>query len=529
MTADDAILVVDVGTVTTSAVLVADGDATLIKDPASGSRAWPSSVYLDDDGALLAGAQAEGRKLARPENYRAEFLRDLGQDAPVILGGQHFTPAALVTGMLRALREGTTHGHGFGFAMANRVLLTVPASYGPADPRRDLVTRAAETAGFAVVELIARPSAAVLCGEPFPAGDLVLVCDLAGATFDVAVIRIKDEGRYEPEVLVHNTIDDLGDAIPVGLTVQRGTELLRSAQLLPANLAAVLLVGRASQDPALTDALAAELKRPVHVAPDPELAVLLGAARFAARARDRLATPDQSASADRPLRWTIPGDTATFLRWLVNDGDSYRAGQPFAEVRLASGTVMNLCDSEDGVLHGRHAAEGTLVATGDWLATTRAFRTWHASVGARPVGMLAGSDDLVYVGSARGDVMALSKGTGDRRWRFKHCDDGAARVVAADATVYVSVKHGVLYALDPASGDARWHRRLTKKSTLPLAPAAGTGLVCAWAKDGFLIRGRRERRADLVAGGHRRATAGVPVLAGRDDLCRVGNAPSARG
>ena len=529
MTADDAILVVDVGTVTTSAVLVADGDATLIKDPASGSRAWPSSVYLDDDGALLAGAQAEGRKLARPENYRAEFLRDLGQDAPVILGGQHFTPAALVTGMLRALREGTTHGHGFGFAMANRVLLTVPASYGPADPRRDLVTRAAETAGFAVVELIARPSAAVLCGEPFPAGDLVLVCDLAGATFDVAVIRIKDEGRYEPEVLVHNTIDDLGDAIPVGLTVQRGTELLRSAQLLPANLAAVLLVGRASQDPALTDALAAELKRPVHVAPDPELAVLLGAARFAARARDRLATPDQSASADRPLRWTIPGDTATFLRWLVNDGDSYRAGQPFAEVRLASGTVMNLCDSEDGVLHGRHAAEGTLVATGDWLATTRAFRTWHASVGARPVGMLAGSDQPglrwfrarrrhgAFQGN-RGSTLALQtlrrrcrQGRGSRRHRVRKRE--ARRSLRPGSGQRRRALASSAYQEEHASARAcRWH---------------GAGLCLG--KGRRPIRGRRERRADLVAGGHRRATAGVPVLAGRDDLCRVGNAPSARG
>lgn len=213
---------------------------------------------------------------------------------------------------------------------------------------------------------------------------------------------------------------------------------------------------------------------------------MLGAAKFAAGARDRLATPDQSAPADRPLRWAIPGDTATFLRWLVNDGDSYRARQPVAEVRLASGTVMNLCDNEDGVLRGRHAVDGTLVATGDWLATTRAFHTWRASIGGRPVGMLAGSDDLVYVGSARGDVMALSKGTGDRRWRVKRRDEGAARVVAADATVYVSTKHGVLYALDPVSGGVRWHGRVTKKSTLPLAPAAGTGLVCTWAKDGIL-------------------------------------------
>ena len=153
-----AILAVDFGTSTSSAALVANGETIPIREASSGSWSWPSAVYRDGD-ALLVGTLAERRKQVRPAMYRAEFKRDFGQDVPVILGDQGFPVEALVTELISALREEAERVHG---APIDRAMLTIPASYGPADPRRDLMIGAAEAAGFTVVELIPEPVAAAL-------------------------------------------------------------------------------------------------------------------------------------------------------------------------------------------------------------------------------------------------------------------------------------------------------------------------------------------------------------------------------
>ncbi|WP_433220394.1 Hsp70 family protein [Dactylosporangium sp. CS-047395] len=429
-----AVLVVDFGTTSTAAALVTGDRVQLIKEPSSGLYAWPSAVCADGD-ELLVGTAAERRKRADPAGYRAGFKRDLGETAPIPLGERSYPPHALVAHLLAVVRgqaaELTTEP-------LDRLLLTVPASVTAADPRRALMLAAGEQAGFAEVELLAEPVAAALApvaGPAYTAGDLVLVYDFGGGTFDAALVR----GRHE--VLGHTSLADAGgrdidalvaarvpgpaplpgpaglrlrlqladfvrglkhqltdrpdvedyfsaDAEPVrlrrdeltaavtpliGRTVEACRALLHTAGVAPSDLAGVLLVGGSSRVPAVADAVAAALGRPVHRAEDPELAVVLGAAEWARHAGERRVTPVPPGPDETPLRWTLPGSPgpATLVRRLAEPGAPIAAGADLAVVRHADGSLWRLNAGEtSGVLRHWQALPGATVAPGDWLATT---------------------------------------------------------------------------------------------------------------------------------------------------------------
>jgi hypothetical protein len=133
----------------------------------------------------------------------------------------------------------------------------------------------------------------------------------------------------------------------------------------------VLLVGGATQMPMVESAVVAAFGRPVRSAMDPQLAVVQGAARFAAAAPTRFTVPRVRRVTERPLRWPIPGDSgsATMLRWRVDKGDTFDSGQVLADVRLIDGAIWQLRANRPGRLEARHALEGTTVFDGDWLVT----------------------------------------------------------------------------------------------------------------------------------------------------------------
>ncbi|TDT97635.1 putative pyrroloquinoline-quinone binding quinoprotein [Streptomyces sp. 846.5] len=204
----EAIVAIDFGTSTSSAAVVAGGgDFKLIMERGTHSWSWPSSVYLQGE-TLLVGTPAERLKRLFPGNYRTEFKRDFAQRAPVHLGGRPFSPTALVTRVLEALRSEAGNA-------ATRAVLTVPSDYaGPHDPRWQEMITAGRAAGFEVVELIYEPVAAALeppADGPFAPGDLVLVYDFGGGTFDAALVRINDGSQgMGPTLLGHRSRPDIG-------------------------------------------------------------------------------------------------------------------------------------------------------------------------------------------------------------------------------------------------------------------------------------------------------------------------------
>lgn len=224
----EAILVVDFGTCYSAAAVVSGG-VQLIREPTTGSFSWPSAVYAAD-GRLLVGSPAVQRRNRDPAGYRSELKRYLGQDEGVLLGGRSYPVHELVTAVLSALKteaEATAGVH------IDRAVLTVPASYGRADQRRALMISAAEAAGLRTVELLPEPVAAVFAPVMGPqpvVGELILVYDFGGGTFDTALVRM---GAGQHEVLGSAALDDCGgldlDAILASSLTAGAREWLDSA------------------------------------------------------------------------------------------------------------------------------------------------------------------------------------------------------------------------------------------------------------------------------------------------------------
>jgi molecular chaperone DnaK len=221
------ILVVDFGTTTSAAALVADGRTRLLKEPGTGLWSWPSAVCLSGD-TLFVGTPAERIKMADPSAYRSEFKRDLGDASRIPLGEKFFHPKDLVVELLAALLRPAERSVG---RPIRHLVLTVPASYSTHDPRRDVMIEAGEQAGFSDVELLPEPVAAALApveGPPFASGDVVLVYDFGGGTFDAAAVRISKDGH---DVLGYAALEDCGgrdvDVELHKLVVERGGDELR--------------------------------------------------------------------------------------------------------------------------------------------------------------------------------------------------------------------------------------------------------------------------------------------------------------
>ncbi|GAA4674581.1 Hsp70 family protein [Phytohabitans rumicis] len=248
----EPVLVVDFGTTSSSAaVVVGAAEGRTVPEPVTGAATWPSAVFWDGQ-QMLVGTLAERRKRSEPESFAAEFKRGLAADASVVLGNRRFRPIEQVVAMLAALRVEGERLHGGPIA---RAVVTVPASYGSHDPRRARMIAAAEAAGFDTVELLPEPVAAAfapIVGAPFEPGDLVLVYDLGGGTFDTALVRI---GERWHEVLGHAALDDCGgrdiDALLAGRIHIDGQEwlapLLSSAAATP-TAPATLRLGMAVTD-----------------------------------------------------------------------------------------------------------------------------------------------------------------------------------------------------------------------------------------------------------------------------------------
>jgi molecular chaperone DnaK (HSP70) len=437
-------LVIDLGNTSSSAALVRDGSSHLLAEPISGALSWPSAVYWDGR-KMLIGTLAEHHRHRDPGGYGVDFKRGLAADAVTQLGNHRFRAVEQVAAMLTALR---LEAERIEAGPVRRALITVPASYFPADPRRGWMIAAGEAAGFATVELLPEPVAAAYApaaGPGMAVGDLVLVYDLGGGTFDAALIRIGDD---VPEVLGHAAVDECGGRDIDALLGRRITEagrdwlepltgtapdtarrlslavtefarrikhqlsdaasvedhllpsspayrlnqqelaqlaapvLIRTAaccrQLLAhlevpvSTVATILLVGGGSRMPAVVDLLAGEFERPLRRVDEPDLATVRGAVRWlgsrVTHTLPAVARPGRAV----PLAFPVPGGDARLLRWLVDAGETYAAGQVLGRVRLPGGSLWDLTAASGGTLERFLVPDGEGIAAGQWLALARA-------------------------------------------------------------------------------------------------------------------------------------------------------------
>jgi molecular chaperone DnaK (HSP70) len=187
---------IDFGTCYSSAALMLDDRPKAIKESNSRGYSFASSIFVSDRGDILVGQTAENARQKNPHQYRREFKRDLGTFDPYTLGNFVLLPEELIAKVLEKLKSEADK-----VAIARRenpltnAILTIPATY--TSNKRKLMEEAAHKAGFEQVELLAEPIAAAVYYSDFAKvkeGEIVLVYDLGGGTFDASLIQKQASG-----------------------------------------------------------------------------------------------------------------------------------------------------------------------------------------------------------------------------------------------------------------------------------------------------------------------------------------------
>ncbi|WP_345514939.1 Hsp70 family protein, partial [Phytohabitans houttuyneae] len=199
------VLGIDFGTSNTVAMVRgADGRARpLLFD---GSPLLPSAVYLNPDGKLLVGRDAERTARLDPARFEPNPKRRV-DDGVVLLGEQELPVPRVIAAVLgRIASEAARHLGG----AVEEVRVTHPARWG--ERRRAVLVESVRAAGLPTPRLVVEPVAAAsyytaVLGSAMPVGRALAIYDLGGGTFDAAVVRRTPAGF---EVLAEAGLSDLG-------------------------------------------------------------------------------------------------------------------------------------------------------------------------------------------------------------------------------------------------------------------------------------------------------------------------------
>lgn len=187
------IVAVDFGTSFTTAALRRRDTVSLVDLDGSAQNRIPSCVYFDETtDSFLVGRAARNSGLRAPDAFERTPKRLIGK-GEILLAGRLFGIQDLVQAVYRRVFIESRSERD-----PDEVRITHPAAWDA--PHLDVLRGAAEVAldevGWnARVELLAEPvAAAVEVGSFIPVGSAVAVYDLGGGTFDVAVVRRRQEG-----------------------------------------------------------------------------------------------------------------------------------------------------------------------------------------------------------------------------------------------------------------------------------------------------------------------------------------------
>ena len=201
---------IDLGT-TNSEIAANTGDEIEIVKNIFGSEFTPSVFGIDKSKNKIVGKKAY-EKLFKDtteeeiRNYCAEVKRIIGTPEKVFFPriNQHFSAEEISAEILKSLKEDLLRKHPE--FPVNAAVITIPASFDTT--QADATKRAGNLAGFKYVVLLQEPIAAAFAYGYSNTGNMnILVYDLGGGTFDVALISSKN-GRLS--VLSHNGDNFLG-------------------------------------------------------------------------------------------------------------------------------------------------------------------------------------------------------------------------------------------------------------------------------------------------------------------------------
>ena len=184
---------IDLGTTNSSIAYLKDGQAVAI--PIEERQALvPSVVSLDEAAnAIIVGRPALNRLAAFPDHTVRSIKRQMGQNTPVRLGAQQFSPEEISSFILNHLVFQASQVIG---RQIKQVVITVPAYFN--DAQRRATIQAGELAGLEVTRIVNEPTAAALVYDYLSfqqetSSPYIMVYDLGGGTFDVSILEVKGE------------------------------------------------------------------------------------------------------------------------------------------------------------------------------------------------------------------------------------------------------------------------------------------------------------------------------------------------
>jgi molecular chaperone DnaK len=181
---------IDFGATSTAAAIgrpAADGVQVELVPLSGQSYAMPSVLFLPGDGYLVVGDDAQSRSLTDPGRVVREFKSRMGDEIPLLVGGEPYYARDLAAEFVSWICQYVTQREGAG---PQAVALTCPASWGP--DRTAQFERAVRDVGVPNVTTLMEPQAAAISyarRAHVPAEGTLAVYDLGADRFDVTVLR----------------------------------------------------------------------------------------------------------------------------------------------------------------------------------------------------------------------------------------------------------------------------------------------------------------------------------------------------
>ncbi|MEV6829008.1 Hsp70 family protein [Amycolatopsis sp. NPDC051102] len=196
------VLSIDFGTSSTVGVLAAFGRGARAVE-VDGSVTMPSAVFVEEDGMLVVGQDAERRARLDPSRFEPNPKRRI-DEGRLQLGDHEIPITDAFAAVLRRVGEEAERQLGRPPAQTR---ISHPAGWG-AD-RQDVLRAAAATARLVDVRLIPEPVAAAAHYASLGSrtGGPIGVYDLGAGTFDCAVVGVTQQGFT---VLAEDGLPDLG-------------------------------------------------------------------------------------------------------------------------------------------------------------------------------------------------------------------------------------------------------------------------------------------------------------------------------
>ena len=147
----------------------------------------PTMLCKVQDGSFVVGEAAQRQQITHHEWVARDFIRDVGDDVPLLIGND-FTPAhRLAAVMIEWVADAVAHRQGH---PAEHIAVAHSATWGP--HRTHLVSQALHQLGLRDVTLVPEPVAVGLdyaSKQPVDDDSTIAVGNIGGSSFDATVLR----------------------------------------------------------------------------------------------------------------------------------------------------------------------------------------------------------------------------------------------------------------------------------------------------------------------------------------------------